>query len=126
MSDKIRGFSPDIGLEYIARHLEQTPNLPARSDAKLTGGQVRQRLNELFGGPSLEQTLQRFVSPRPSNPANLLPTRFEALVHQSARALEEEAERTGNPALKSASRLLDQERELRQLFTYYRNTLMEA
>ena len=126
MNDKIGGFSPDIGLEYIARYHDQAPNLPAQSDTKLIGGQIRQRLNELFGGPSLEHTLQRFVSPRPSNPSILIPTRFEALVQQSADTLRSEAERSDNPALQSACKLLDQEQELRQLFTDYRNTLMEA
>lgn len=123
MSNKIGGFLPDIGLEYIARYQGEAPNLPAQSEAKLTGGQIRQQLNELFDGPSLEQTLQRFVSPRPSNPAILAPTRFESLVQGGAQHLREQAEQSNNPLLKSAGTLLDQEQELRQLFSYYRNSL---
>ena len=126
MSDKVGGFSPDIGLEYIARYQEQSTNLPAQSETKLTGGQIRQRLNELFGGPSLEHTLQRFISPRPSNPAILVPSQFETLVHESANSLHTLAEKSDSPALRSASKLLEQEQELRHLFTNYRNTLKKA
>jgi hypothetical protein len=123
VSDRIGGFSPDIGLEYIARHQGETPNLPPQSEAKLTGGPIRQQLNELFGGPSLEQTLQRFISPHPNNPAILAPTQFASLVQESAQYLREQAERSNNPLLQSASALLDQEEELRQLFSYYRSSL---
>lgn len=123
MNNKVGGFSPDIGLEYIARYQGEPLNLPAQSEAKLTGGQIRQQLNELFGGPSLEQTLRRFVSPQPSNPAILAPTQFESLVQGGAQHLREQAEQLNSPILKSASALLDQEQELRQLFSYYRNSL---
>ena len=126
MNDKIGGFSPDIGLEYISRYQEQALNLPMQGEGTLTGGQIRQQLNELFGGPSLELTLRRFVSPRPGNPAILVPSQFEALVHESTQSLRKQAEQSDNPALKSVSKLLDQEQELRQLFTDYRNTLKKA
>jgi hypothetical protein len=126
MSNKIGGFAPDIGLEYIARSEDKPLTLPAQKEAQLTGTQVRQRIEELFGRSSLEQTIRHFVSPQLSNPAILIPARFETLVRESALSLSEQAKTSTNPALQRAGELLEHEVRLRDLLSSYRSMLMEA
>ncbi|MEE4377495.1 MAG: hypothetical protein V2J55_08280 [Candidatus Competibacteraceae bacterium] len=126
MKDKIGSFSPDLGLEYIARYDDQPVNLPAQREAQLTGEQVRQRVDELFRGESLEQSMRNFVSPRLSNPATLVPARFEALVQESAKQFNTVQGGKDDPALQRAGELLDHELQLRALLTHYRGLLMQV
>ncbi|NJN46461.1 MAG: hypothetical protein HC808_08280 [Candidatus Competibacteraceae bacterium] len=126
MKDKIGSFSPDLGLEYIARYDDQPVNLPAQREAQLTGEQVRQRVDELFRGESLEQSMRNFVSPRLSNPATLVPARFEALVQESAKQFNTVQDGKDDPALQRTGELLDHELQLRALLTHYRGLLMQV
>jgi len=126
MSDKISGYSPNIGLEDIARLEPQTPALPSRGESRLTGDQVPQRIEALFESDSLEQSMRAFIRPRPSDPGVLLPARFEALVRESAREMLRQARDHQHPALKKAGKLLEHEVSLRDLLASYRTALMRA
>lgn len=124
-NNPVGGFSPDVGLEYVARSNDKPLTLPTQNEAQLTGNQVRQRIEELFGKSSMEHTMRHFVSPHLSNPSILIPARFEKLVRESAQSLIDQAN-NNNPALSRASELLRQEIQLRDLLSTYRNMLMEA
>lgn len=126
MERTIGGFSPNLGLEYIGRFDEREINLPAQRDTQLTGEQIRHWVGELFQPSSLDRTLRRFASPRVSDPALLAPARFEHLVRDSARVLQELAQRDGQPQLAEAGALLEQELQLRDLLASYRGLLMRA
>lgn len=126
MEQKISGFSPDVGLQYISRFDGQPQNLPAQRDTQLTGEPVRQRLDELFNPQSLDQTLRNFVSPRPQDPAILTPARFETLIRDCAQDLHALAKNSDHPALQQAGALLDHEMQLRDLLAHYRGLLMQA
>ena len=126
MEQKISGFSPDVGLQYISRFDGQPQNLPAQRDTQLTGEPVRQRLDELFNPQSLDQTLRNFISPRPQDPAILTPARFEALIRDCAQDLHALAKTSDHPALQQAGALLDHEMQLCDLLAHYRGLLMQA
>jgi hypothetical protein len=126
MDKKIDTFLPNIGLEYIHRFDGQPQGLPMQREALLTGEPVRQRVDELFSPQSLDQTLQRFVTPNPSDPTLLTPGRFEALVQDCASELQTLAEERDQPVLRQASQLLNRELQLRELFAHYRGTLMQG
>lgn len=126
MNKKISGFTADLGLEYISRYDGRQQRLPAQRETQLTGEPVRQRLNELFNTPSLDQTLRDFVSPHPRDPAILTPARFEALVRDCARELSALADTREHAVLRQAGRLLDDELQLRELLGHYRGLLMQA
>ena len=97
MDNKIGGFSPDLGLQYISRYDGQPQSLPAQRDAQLTGEPVRQRLDDLFGPQSLDRTLRDFVGPHLPDPAILAPARFETLIRDCAKDLLALADAKGNP-----------------------------
>ena len=126
MPNEIPSFSPNLGLEGIARLEPTAPGLPKRGESRLTGDQVPQRIDVLFGSASLEQVMHRFVRPQPSDPGVLLPARFEALVRESARAMLAQTRKHEHPALKRAGELLDHEVRLRDLLASYRTALMRA
>lgn len=126
MENKVSPFAPDLGLEDISRYNDKLPSLPTQRDAQLTGGQVRHRVDELFSKGSMDQKMKRFVSPRPSNPSVLIPSRFEALVHECAQDMRERTKNSDNPVLQRAQELLDHELKLRVLLASYRMMLMQA
>jgi hypothetical protein len=126
MDHKIGGFSPDLGLETIARLDGADTNLPAQRETLLTGGPIRHWVGELFRPTTLDQTLRRFVQPGVSDPALLTPARFESLVRDSAQVLSELAERDQDPCLAAAGELLARELQLRDLLASYRGLLMRA
>lgn len=126
MDQKISGFSPDLGLQYISRYEGQSQSLPAQRDAQLTGEPVRQQLDDLFNPRSLDQTLRNFVSPHPHDPAILAPARFETLIRDCASDLHALANAKNNPVLQQAGALLDHEMQLRELLAHYRGLLMQA
>jgi hypothetical protein len=126
MDHKIGGFSPDLGLEAIARLDDADTNLPAQRETQLTGGPIRHWVGELFRPTTLDQTLRRFVQPNVSDPALLTPARFESLVRDSAQVLSELAERDQDPELAAAGELLTRELQLRDLLASYRGLLMRA
>jgi hypothetical protein len=123
---KISGFSQDLGLEYISRYDSPPQSLPAQREAQLTGEPVPQRLDALFNTQSLDQTLRRFATPHPRDPAILTPARFETLVRDSARELRALADAGQHPVLQQAGDLLDHEMQLRELLANYRGLLMQA
>ena len=126
MDHKIGGFSPDLGLEAIARLDGADTNLPAQRETQLTGGPIRHWVGELFRPTTLDQTLRQFVQPSVSDPALLTPARFEFLVRDSAQVLSELAERDQDPKLAAAGELLTRELQLRDLLASYRGLLMRA
>lgn len=126
MDRKISEFAPDLGLEYIGRYDGQPHSLPAQREAQLTGEPIRQRVDDLFNTRSLDQALQRFVAPRPHDPAILAPARFEMLVVEGTRELRALAETGKNPVLQRAVNLLNHELQLRELLANYRGLLLQA
>ncbi|NEX16200.1 MAG: hypothetical protein C1943_06135 [Halochromatium sp.] len=126
MDHKIGGFSPDLGLEVIARLDGVDTNLPAQRDTQLTGGPIRQWVGELFRPTTLDQALRQFIQPSVSDPSLLTPARFESLVRDSAQVLSELAARDQDPHLAAAGELLTRELELRDLLASYRALLMRA
>ncbi|MCP5306249.1 MAG: hypothetical protein H6953_12475 [Chromatiaceae bacterium] len=124
MTDKIGGFRPELGLEYVERYEKRRAELPHQAPVELTGGQVRHRVKELFPDSGLERKARAFVSPRPSDPSVLAPTRFESLVREAAEALRRDLAPSNNPARRALGDLLDGELALRDLLHHYRNALL--
>jgi hypothetical protein len=126
MATKIPGFNADLGLEVVSPVGESLPTLPARHEARLTGEQVRHRLDALFPNASLDRAMRAYASVRPANPDILIPVRFEALVREARDALHARASSSNDPAVVRACGVLDEEIELRNLLMTYRNMLMQA
>lgn len=120
------GFSPDIGLERIDWENAYSPTLPSQHETQLTGERVYHRVNELFSGDSIEQTLRQFISPSLSKPTILTPVRFEGLVRESTQIMQHIATTLHAPRLERASELLTEELQLRQLLATYRTLLTRA
>ncbi len=127
MDNSVTPFTLDVGLENIQRRNESQPSLPAQPDAQqLVGDQVRQQVDELFGGASLNHTIRNLVTPHLTNPALLAPARFEARLRESTKHIRSMADTRDDPALQRAGDLLDHELNLRQLLANYRSMLMQA
>ncbi len=127
MSDNdIGNIRFDVGLENIARLDDEPALLPAQRDAKLTGGKVQQRVDELFKDDSLDGAMRRFATPHLSDPTVLMPVRFEHLIREGAQSLQEMARDSGKPALQRAGKVLDEEMHLRNLLASYRSALVQG
>lgn len=126
MDQKISPFMPEVGLEAIEWLDGPTPQLPPQPEAQLAGSPIRHWVGELFAPANLDWTLRRFAQPRLRDPDLLLPARFESLVRDSARLLDELAERDQDPVLVAAGRFLGQQIELRDLLARYRTLLIKA
>ena len=124
MVNKVSPFSPDIGLTDIDRYDTPLPGLPAQREAQLTGEQVRQQVDELFRGTSVDDIIRSLATPNLSNPALLVPARFEARLRESImylKQLRSKAKSSGDPKLQRLEELLEHELNLRQLLSNYRN-----
>ncbi len=127
MDNSVTPFALDVGLENIQRRNESQPGLPAQPEAQqLVGDQVRQQVDELFAGASLNHTIRNLVTPHISNPALLAPARFEARLRESIKYLRSMVDSDPDPKLQRARDLLDHELNLRKLLAQYRNMLMQA
>ncbi len=126
MDNSVTPFTLDVGLENIQRRDDPQPSLPAQRETQLVGDQVRQQVDELFGGASLNHTIRNLVTPHLTNPALLAPARFEARLRESTKHIRSMADTRDDPALQRAGDLLDHELNLRQLLANYRSMLMQA
>jgi len=117
MADRIDGFSPDVGLENVASLSEQRLKMPSQAYAhsQLTGQPIPQQVDALFPGNSIEGVMEDFVSPKVTDPAILMPIRFDALIRQATSEIRTQAEKSDDQALHAASDILDEHMDLRDL-----------
>mgnify|MGYP003573897830 CR=1 FL=1 len=126
MSERIRGFMPHIGIEYIDELPRDTLQLPVDRGAELTGGQIRDRLDELYPDSEVERRLRELAAPRLNDPAILVPVRFETLLRGALEALRADAEARGVESDSPLERLLSEEMSLRADLAAMRATLLRA
>jgi hypothetical protein len=122
MSERIQGFIPQVGIETIDELQQEPRRLPVQPTADLTGGRVRDRVEELYPDSGLKRRLEELAAPRVEDPAITVPTRFDALLRGALQAL-----RQVDPDARSPlSRLLADEVALRDQLALMRSTLLRA
>ena len=126
MSERIHGFAPQVGIEYIDEVAPDTLTLPLEPPSGLTGGRVRDRLDELYPDSEIERRLREFAAPRLADPAILAPTRFEALLRGALEALEQSGEGTDGAPHAELTSLLRDEMALRDHLSAMRSVLLRA
>ncbi len=122
MTERIQGFVPQVGIETIDELPAEPLRLPLGPAADLTGGRVRDRLDELYPDSGLKRRLEELAAPRVADPAITVPTRFEALLRGALDALRA-GDRAGGSSLEA---LLTEEVALRDQLATMRATLLRA
>jgi hypothetical protein len=126
MSERIDGFRPDLGVEAVERPGVPRPLLPVTRGDDLTGGRIRDRLDELFPDSHVERRLRDFAEPRLRDPAILVPRRFESLLEGALAALRAHPGGEPSPAAAALERLLTEEMDLRAQLRTMRSALLKA
>jgi hypothetical protein len=126
MSDRIRGFQPEVGIEYIDEFNSHLPALPLHPEGDLTGSQVRDRVEELYPDSHVDRKLREFATPRIQDPTILAPARFESLLREVFATLDGESAAASNGRLSALHGVLGQEIDLRDQMSAMRNQLLKA
>ncbi len=128
MSTGIHGPLPlDVGIERIlSDEAPDTVRLPESSPVVPGEACYEERLVKVLFPPSLEEQLVQSLRPEINNAELLTPARYHAMPEQTESELLEAAEHLSpgdQQPLRSAARLMDKQKELRDLLNMYRHLL---
>lgn len=128
MPGPIHNFlSPNIGIESITRHSDAAPlRLPTSLDVVPSGENASVQSVENMYAPRLEARVQAFLTPSIASRELLIPGVFNSRLKKAADELRTLGRKNKSHTLRRAADMLEEDAELKDLLTTYRQLLQKG